>query len=189
MIPATAGKILNLALYQLGWFCCVLGAAWDYPIGGALAALALMGVHLLLAESRWPELKLMLSACLLGAVVDGCQQALGILSFKTDPAWPLPLPLWIFVIWAQFATLFHFGLYWLSGRPLLAAFFGLLGGPLAYWGGVRLGAAQLSDNPVFSFASLALVWALVTPLLFWLSQRFDGRQGRYRWPGGKALPR
>lgn len=189
MIPATAGKILNLALYQLGWFCCVLGAAWGYPICGALVALALMGVHLLLAESRRAEWKLMACACLLGVVIDGSQQALGVLSFKTDPAWPFPLPFWVFVIWAQFATLFHYALDWLGGRYRLAAFFGLLGGPLAYWGGARLGAAQLSDNLFFSFTSLALVWALVTPLLFWLSSRFDDGEGRYRWPGGKALHR
>lgn len=189
MIPATAGRILNLALYQLGWFSCVLGAAWGYPSGGAVAALLLMALHLLLATSRQAEWKLMLCACLLGTVVDGSQQALGILSFKTDPAWPLPLPLWIFVIWAQFATLFHFGLYWLCDRLPLAALCGLVGGPLAYWGGVRLGAAQFGDNPLLSLASLALVWALVTPLLCWLSRRFDDREGRYRWPGGKALHR
>lgn len=189
MIPVTAGKILNLALYQLGWFCCVLGAAWGYPIRGALVALSLMGVHLLLAESRRAELKLMGCACLLGIVIDGSQQALGVFSFPTDPAWPFPLPFWIFVIWAQFATLFHYAIDWLRGRYRLAAIFGLFGGPLAYWGGVRLGAAQFGDNPLFSIASLALVWALVTPLLFWLSSRFDGREGRYRWRGDKAFKR
>ena len=189
MIPATAGKILNLALYQLGWFSCVLGAAWGHPIGGALVALALMGVHLLLAASRRAELQLMLCACLLGTLVDSSQQALGVFSFRTDPAWPFWLPLWVFVIWAQFATLFHFGLHWLAGRYRLAAFFGLLGGPLAYWGGIRLGAAQLGDHPVVSYVCLGLVWALVTPLLVWLSGRFDGAEGRYRRPGGQPLQR
>ena len=26
-----ASKLLNLALYQTGWFCCVLGAAQNHP--------------------------------------------------------------------------------------------------------------------------------------------------------------
>ncbi|SDM01125.1 Protein of unknown function [Geoalkalibacter ferrihydriticus] len=189
MISATAGKIVNLGLYQLGWLCCVLGAAWVYPLRGAVAALLLMAVHLLLATSRQAELKLMLCACLLGTVVDSAQQALGVFSFKTDPAWPFWLPLWVLVIWAQFATLLHYGLHWLTGRPLLAAGFGLVGGPLAYWGGISLGAANFGDNLGFSYASLALLWALVMPLLVWLSHRFDGREGRYRWPGGKLLQR
>ena len=180
MLSSTVSKIINVLLYQLGWFSCLLGATWGYPLSGAFFALLLMAVHLVLAESRKSELYLMLSACLLGVVVDTLQQAAGVFTFKIDPAWPLWLPLWIFVIWAQFATLFHYGLYWLSGRYLLAAFLGLIGGPLAYWGGVRLGAAQFNEALFFSVSSLAVVWALVMPMLVWLSARLDPREGQYR---------
>lgn len=76
--------------------------------------------------------------------------------------------------------MFHYALYWLSGRHLLAALFGLVGGPFAYWGGVRLGAAELGENTLFSFISLALVWAVVTPLLFWISAKLNSAEGRYR---------
>jgi hypothetical protein len=175
-----ASKLLNLSLYQLGWFCCVLGAAWGYPLFGAGLALLLVVVHLLLAEAPLPELKLMLCACLLGVFVDSLQQAGGVFTFKTAPEWPLWLPLWVFVIWAQFATLFHYALAWLSGRYLLGALCGLFGGPLAYFGGVKLGAAEFGGNLLFSFTSLALVWAGTIPLLLWLSRRFGGREGRYR---------
>ena len=180
MLSKTASKIVNLGLYQLGWFSCLFGAAWGYPTSGALVALVLMAVHLSLANSRKTELTLMVSACLLGIVVDTSHQAFGVLTFKADPAWPLWLPLWIVIIWAQFATLFHYGLYWLSGRYLLSALFGFIGGPFAYWGGVRLGAAQFNADPIFSIVSLALVWALVLPMLVWMSGRLDCREGQYR---------
>lgn len=179
-MSATMSKLINIVLYQIGWFSCVLGAAWGYPFAGSFLALLLIAVHLILTESRGAEIKLMLLSCLLGVIVDSTQQALGVFAFKTVPGWPLWLPLWIFVIWIQFATMFHYALYWLSGRYLLAAFFGLFGGPLAYWGGVRLGAAQFGDSLFFSIATLAIVWALVTPLLFWLSKRLDPVEGRYR---------
>ena len=187
MLSTTQSKIINVVLYQIGWFSCVLGAAWGYPFLGSLLALLLIAIHLLLAEARKAEMKLMICACLLGVVIDSSQQALGVFSFKTDPAWPLWLPLWIFVIWTQFATMFRFALYWLSGRYLLAALFGLLGGPLAYWGGVRLGAAEFGESILFSVITLALVWALVTPLLFWLSARLDSQEGRYRSLSGRTL--
>lgn len=190
MLPATLSRLINATLYQLGWFCCVLGAAWGAPLTGALLALLLLALHLLLAGERGAELRLMLSACLLGVVIDSSQQALGVLRFTTDAAWPLWLPLWVFVIWAQFATLFRYALSWLSGRYLLAAAFGLFGGPLAYAGGVRLGAARFNDDLAFSLLSLALVWALVTPLLLWLSARIEPRPGRYRFlfARGKSSP-
>lgn len=175
-----ASKAVNYLLYQIGWFSCILGASRGYPISGAFCALLMMIIHLLLAESRSAELRLMLYACLVGIVIDSVQQELGVFTFKMEPDWPLWLPLWVLIIWAQFATLFHYALYWLSGRYLLGAVFGLLGGPLAYWGGIRLGAAEFGDNLLFSMISLALVWSLITPLLLYLSGRVDAREGRYR---------
>lgn len=180
MFSATQSKIINLVLYQLGWLSCVLGVAFGYPVSGAVAALLLVALHLLLADKRKAELGLILLACLLGAVVDGLQQAAGLLVFKEDPRWPFWLPLWLLVIWAQFATLFRFALSWLSGRALLAALFGAIGGPLAYAGGIRLGAAQFGPDPPLSLTVLALLWALLMPLLVGLSRRIDGREGRYR---------
>ncbi len=174
------GKMINLALYQLGWFSCVIGAGQGFPRSGALVALLLIAIHLLLATERDAEVRLMIFAGLLGALVDSAQQALGVVTFKDDPGWPLWLPAWILIIWVQFATLFRFALHWLAGRYLLAAFFGMLGGPFAYWSGVQLGAAQFGDNLLFSVLSLALVWALVVPSLVWLSSRFKPCPGRYR---------
>lgn len=179
-LPPLATKLLNVTIYQAGWFCCVLGAGWGFPISGALIALLLAGLHLLLAVSRKNEALLMLAACLLGILVDSLQQGLGLFTFTRDPAWPLWLPLWVFVIWAQFATLFHYALHWLSGRYLLAAIFGLVGGPLAYWAGIRMGAATFGDNPILTVVTLAVVWALVTPLLCRLSALIDKEEGRYR---------
>ncbi len=180
-----AAKLLNVALYQAGWFCCVLGAAWDYPISGALVALLLIGIHLLLARSRRSEALLMLGACLLGVVVDSTQQAFGVFTFKIDPSWPLWLPLWVFVIWAQFATLFRYALHWLAGRYWLAALFGMIGGPAAYVGGIRLGAASFGENPAMSITILAIVWTLVTPILLWVSDRLIHQEGSYWWFGSK----
>lgn len=180
MMSRAGSKIANVALYQLGWFFCVLGAAYDFALYGTLIALIMIGMHLILTDERQAEIRLLLCTCILGVVVDSSQQALGVFSFKSDPDWPLWLPAWIFVIWAQFATLFRYALYWLRGRYLLAALFGLLGGPLAYAGGVRLGAAQFGADLSFSLVSLALVWACVTPLLVWLSARFSSREGHYR---------
>ena len=179
-LPSLATKLLNVTIYQVGWFCCVLGAAWGFPIAGALSALLLAGLHLLLAVSWKNEALLMVAACLVGIVVDSFQQALGLFSFTRDPAWTLWLPLWVFVIWAQFATLFHYALHWLSGRYLLAAMFGLIGGPLAYWAGIRIGAASFGDKPILTVVSWAIVWAIVTPLLCWLSDRLDKNEGYYR---------
>lgn len=172
-------KIVNAILYELGWASCVLGAAWGYPLSGGGLALLLVLVHLWLANDRGREVRLIGIAILLGVVVDSSQQAFGLFRFKPDSLgfW---LPVWVFVIWAQFATLFHYALAWLAGRPVVAVLFGLIGGPLAYGGGIRLGAAEFGANPYLSLGLLAVIWALVVPLLVWLRQRSGATEGTYR---------
>lgn len=172
-------KIVNAILYELGWICCVLGAALGYPLLGGGLALLLVLVHLWLACERSAEVRLIGLALLLGLAVDSSQQAFELFRFKAD-ALGLWLPFWVFVIWAQFATLFHYALSWLVGRPLVAMLFGLFGGPLAYGGGIRLGAAEFGPNPLHSLVVLALIWALVVPLLAWLSSRIGTANGLYR---------
>lgn len=182
-MSAGAGKICNLLLYLLGWFICVLGAALGYPLGGAGLALLPLLAHLWLAEDRRREIRLVLFAAFCGTVLDGSQQGLGLLHFKPD-ALALALPLWVPVIWAQFATLFRFSLAWLSGRYVLGGLLGALGGPLAYAAGVRLGAADFGASPLLSLMVLGAVWALVVPLLTWSSRLLDPSPGRYRgFPG------
>lgn len=180
MMSGLTSKLLNFLLYQLGWFCCVLGAAWGYPLSGAFSALLFLLIHLFLTDARSAELRLILASCLLGILVDSLQQWFGVLTFKTDPGWPLWLPLWVFVIWAQFASLLRFSLNWLSGRYLQGAGLGLIGGPLAYWGGARIGAAEFGENLLLSLSSLALVWGLMIPLLLWLRTRIAMPEGQYR---------
>lgn len=180
MLSVSLSKIINIVFYQVGWFSCVLGAAYGFPYSGALGAAALVAFHLYLTDKRKAEIQLVSFACLLGVLIDSLQQAAGLFTFKVDPRWPLWLPLWVFVIWAQFATLFRFALHWLSGRYLLGALLGALGGPLAYWGGIRLGAASFGDSPFLALTVLAVVWAVVAPLLIWGRQKLASAEGCYR---------
>lgn len=182
-MTSLASRILNLAFYQLGWFCCLLGAARGYPLAGAGVALLLVGVHLLLSDARGKEVQLLLLSGLFGLLVDSLQQGFDLLRFRGDGVL-FGLPPWIVVVWIQFATLFRFALAWLRGRNLLAAGLGLVGGPLAYWAGVRLGAAEFGASPVQSLVVLGLVWSIAMPLLLQLSRTLNPQDGRYRTLSG-----
>jgi len=173
-------NILNFSLYQLGWFSCLLGAAAGYPLSGGLAALALIGVHLIFCVCRLRELQLILLVCLLGVLMDSLQQAFGLVHFRSAENWPLWLPLWIFAVWAQFATLLRYSLDWLNRRYLPAALLGAVGGPLAYFGGVRLGAADFPQGTSAGLVSIGLCWLCVMPLILWIRRRIAPERGIYR---------
>lgn len=167
-------NLVDFALFQLFWFAAVLGAARGSMWLGPLAVALFLAVHLALIGStleRLRELRFALAAGVAGALVDSLLLRFDVTAYPTSvEAWPLPfVPPWIASLWLGFALLPRFSLAWLAGRPVLAAVFGALGGPLSYLGGVRLGAVGVGASAGLTYGVLALEYALVTPLLLWLA--------------------
>jgi hypothetical protein len=73
-------------------------------------------------------------------------------------------------LWALFATTLNESLRMLQTRPWIAALFGAVGGPLAYYAGAGLGALHFVD-PGAMLGALTVGWALATPLLLSLARR------------------
>lgn len=147
--------LVNVAIYQAVWFLCVLGET-----RGAWLAVLLLGLHLFLSPIRILDLKMMGMLLIVGLSIDGILHGLGFISFNVAAR---PIPFWLLVIWLALAILPHHSLAWLKSRVLLSAFFGALGGPLAYWAGVRLGAAYFNWSVPASLGTLAIIWALLWP--------------------------
>jgi hypothetical protein len=81
-------------------------------------------------------------------------------------------PYWMVALWALFATTLNESMRMLQTRPWIAAAFGAVGGPLAYYAGARMGALDLVQ-PAAMLAALAVGWALATPLLLSLARRLN----------------
>lgn len=171
-------KIVNFLLYQTGWFACVLGAAHGRPWSGAGVALALIGIHLALVRRPGPEAVLVALAGGLGWVLDTAQVQLGLMVFSSGNLVEGLAPLWLVVLWMQFATLLRYGLDWMSGRYVLASALGAVGGPLAFASGARIGAVALHPKLYPSLLSLGVVWAIAMPALLWISDHLGPREGR-----------
>ena len=152
---------LNVLLYQLIWFLCILGGN-----KGAIAALPLLLLHLALSGCRGADLKMMGLMAFLGLVVDGTLQQIGFFQFASPG---FPIPLWLMVIWLGLAITPHHSLAWLKCRPVLSTVFGALGGPAAYWAGVRLGAASFDWPLLRSLALLSVIWACIWSLVMYCS--------------------
>jgi hypothetical protein len=82
------------------------------------------------------------------------------------------VPTWIFALWGLFASTLNLSLSWLKHYKLLAVIFGLIGGPLADIAGERLNAVQLISP--YALISLAIGWALLTPLSLCLLKMGNG---------------
>ncbi len=105
---------------------------------------------------------------LLGSVTDGLLHIFGYMNYNVSA---LPIPLWLAVIWLALATLPHHSLNWLKGRYLLSAFAGVFAGPLAYWAGVKFGAAHFNEPLISSLGLFALIWAGLLPLSMYMANK------------------
>lgn len=163
----------NVALFQTAWFACVLGAAHGLAWAGSLTALTVALMHLWFARRAGLEARLLLSVMGIGVAWDSLTRAAGFIGFADD-GWLHPLaPHWMAALWLVFATTLNVSLRWLRGRPWFAALLGLVGGPLAYYAGVQLGALHF-PNPAAGLVVQAMGWSALMPLLVRLAIRFDG---------------
>jgi hypothetical protein len=165
--------VVNFLLFQIGWFASVLGGAHHRPWLGTFVALALVAFHVIRATRPGPEAILVLLSGAIGLVFDSALVAAGWVTYASGTLSSPVAPPWIVALWLLFATTLNVSLRWLRRRRSIAVLLGAVGGPLAYWGGARLGAMEFVQ-PVAASVALALGWAAVTPALVWLAQQFDG---------------
>lgn len=164
--------LINFVAFQLGWWCCVLGAAQNNPLIGPFAVSLIVLAHLLRARKPFAELLFIVCTVAIGAAWDSALVYSGLIVYTSS--WIDGVaPLWILALWAVFATTINVSMRWLHGRYLMAAVLGAIAAPLSYWGGVRLGAATFAQ-PMAAMFAIACGWALAMPLLLWLARRFDG---------------
>jgi hypothetical protein len=163
-------RLLNFICFQVGWFACALGAARGWPLLGPLVVGVLLILQLPLVPAPGKQVGFVLVATLAGWLIDSGLTRGGVLSFPAGGMLLGLCPLWMGALWANFAGTFHLCLDWLRGRYWLASALGACGGPMAYYGGQRLGAMQLGGDTALSLLVIAVEWALATPALVYLSE-------------------
>ena len=155
--------LLNVILYQAVWFLCVFKENQ-----GAVFGLVLLAAHLYFSPYRVKDMRMMAVLLAVGTLIDG---ALYLAGFMTYNVQAMPIPFWLAVVWLALATLPHHSLRWLKGRLLLASLFGALGGPLAYWAGVKAGAASFTLPLITSLTLLALIWGVLWPFTMYIADK------------------
>jgi Protein of unknown function (DUF2878) len=165
--------IINFILFQLGWFACVISASKQLPWVGVGIVFVIIIWHLSQAKDAKPEIFLLIITLLIGGSYDQLLQHNTLLTYQAHGWSTNIVPVWILALWAVFVTTLNVSLRWMHGKWLVAVLFGAIGGPLAYMGAEKLGAVDINVTPN-SYVALSIGWAVLTPALLFLSQKFDG---------------
>ncbi|MGH8369800.1 MAG: DUF2878 domain-containing protein [Gammaproteobacteria bacterium] len=165
---------ISLIGYQIVWFSAVIGAGHGVIWPGLIAMLLYVSWQLSISRQRKADLLLILTAIVAGCALDGTLLNTGLLSYVVMSPLPMIPPLWILALWISFSLTFTQSLQYLQTRLWLAMLLGLFGGPLAYLGAARGWQVVTFATPTWhAITSLAIGWALVTPLLAWLARHWS----------------
>lgn len=167
--------LLNIILFQVGWFACVLTAASSHPYFGAVIALVILGTHLFISKQYKQELRIIFIAMMLGLIWDSLLVSTGWISYQSGMVFDFMAPYWIVLMWALFAMTINSSLSWMKEKLALASVFGAIAGPLAYYAGVKLGSVYFIYE-INALIALSIGWAIFTPLLLKLSEAGVSRE-------------
>lgn len=172
-----AHPFANWFWFYFGYVAALSGSSMEYPGLGPLLIVGWLAGHLVNARYPWAETKVLLLSSLLGYLCDGLITLLGVLRFHEPPVWGWPIPLWMVMMWPNFAATLNSSLKWLRGRYRSGAILGMIAGPFSYYGGVKWGAVEFGWSLSSALAVIALEWTFAMPMLLWLSSKLVPGEG------------
>ena len=162
---------INFVAFQAGWFACVLGAANNLGWLGPLLVIFTVPLQIYFLTEKYKAETLFVIMCgTVGFLLETAMIA-GNVYIAIDRHWGLICPPWMAALWFNFAPLISISLLWLKGRYLLAAILGGILGPIAYWGGEKLGALTVADTFLQGYFPLAILWAITLPGLVYFHKK------------------
>ncbi len=157
--------VVNIVANQLLWLALVLGAAQGLDWLGPLLLLLWLPLHLRLTDSVAADLRLFAVLVLLGPLLDTAFIQTGVVTYQGAAPVAGYAPYWIIAMWGAFALTLRHSMRWVLQQPVVTLLFGVIGGPLAYIAGSRLGAAELAAPLGSSLIVIAMAWAAFLLLL------------------------
>ena len=168
MRTAIADSVRLVVGSQAAWFACVLGAARGWPWVGVVATALWVAVWLRGRPRPRADLVFLAGVGAIGFVVDSGLVAAGAFGFPDHARLGGPSPLWMVALWVGFGTTVRTlgpALGVGAAAWIAAVALGALAGPLAYSGGVGLGAARFGEDAWRSRGIVAAAWAVAMPAL------------------------
>lgn len=163
-------RLAILLGFQLAWFATAFSVTAKRPLLGAIMSGAVCGAHFLFRRHRTRLAALVAASGAIGYAADTLLESAGLLSFEVAAPSTPGSPLWMVLLWVNFAVTVDAMPAWITARVAVAAAAGAIGGPLSYIAGEKFDALVLLAPRPLSIAAVAVEWAIAMPLLVWLER-------------------
>ncbi len=158
--------IINFIAFQIIWALAVFGAAYDVLWPCYLFTLMFAIWQLLPKNRHSNDLRVVAYSLVIGFILDSAWQMFGMVTYANANSFIPVAPLWIMCLWLAFALTFNHSLRWMKPKPMVIILFGLIGSPISYWAGSRIGAMDYIADMRLVSVVFGVAWAITLYGLF-----------------------
>ena len=152
---------LDVLLFKASWLALVI-----FQSQAVIPVLAIIILRVAILPAMYQALALILTTLVIGISMDLLLLIGGILKFPDNM-----MPFWLVLLWFSFAITLPRGFSAVSRlHPALQSIAGMAAGFIGYFAGYLLGAVNFGHSMLFSLGTIALLWMLLVPFLFWIEQ-------------------
>ena len=162
--------IIDLVIFQIAWFLCVLATKTPFPEISPFIALAIVLLRSLQAKRFLLEIPFLTSSLIIGIIGDTTLIYLKLLQFQPYPN-IFGSPLWMIMLWACFGIMLRPVFNWFLDHFWRSILGFSIGGVVAYWSGQKFGVLEFSNSWITALG-IATEWAIAGIVLHFLHVKF-----------------
>ena len=164
-------SIANALGYQAVWFVTLLSASKGHFWFGFLSSLVFSSLMLCFGGKARQDGRIVIIGLILGVSIDTVFASTGWIEYAQSWSSISIAPLWIIALWLSFSFTLNHSMSFLRHNYLLAAAFGFIGGPLAYWCADRVfDVISYGTSTSLVMLALGISWGLVIPAIFYFDK-------------------
>ena len=163
--------LIDLVVFQVGWFACVIGSAdTTYPLFFPIVGFLFVLSRIAITGRFRSAFPFFVASTALGMVGDSLLVRLDLLAFYADPTVG-GAPIWMIFLWANFGLMLRPLFSWFLQTQARCLIGFSLGGLIAYFSGWQLDRLAFTTVP-FSSLAIAFEWAMAGLVLRQLHLRY-----------------
>ncbi len=158
--------VFNFISFQSAWLIAV-----NFKHSGVLILVAILILHFIISHHRLRDAYAVGVITLVGCLVDASASYAGLFVFTNGEL----IPLWLMLLWANFAITFHYSMAWLARfHTIIQAILGGVFGCLSYYTAYKLGAVDYPFEIPLTIFSLIVIWSVTLPVYISIAATIRG---------------
>ena len=146
-------RLAAFVIFDFVWLAAVLGRSdWLW-----VTALLILGMFAATPKLLWRQRQTLFFLVVLGCLAEFATVYFGVIRYEGSAL----IPLWLILLWVGFSGMALVVFDYLHRRYLIAAILGAIFGPVTYFAGERLGAAELLVPFFTAIVVYSAFWAVM----------------------------